>query len=34
MSVNEFLLFLIPPAVLLVGGAVVTFWSRRHYNHR
>ena len=34
MSYNEFLLWLIPPIVFVIGGAAVTYWSRRHYNHR
>lgn len=30
MTFNDFLFFLIPPVVLVIGGAVVTYWPRRH----
>lgn len=29
MTFYDFLLWLIPPFILLVGGALVTFWPRR-----
>ncbi len=29
MTFDEFLLWLIPPVLLITGGALVTFWPRR-----
>ena len=32
MTVNDFLLWLIPPVVLLVGGAVAAYLSHRQHH--